>query len=144
MIIGMTGTRHGMTEAQKESFRELLIWFKEHTPPWDKPELHHGDCVGADEEAHKIAKDLDYRVIVHPPINESARAFCLGDKILEQKEYIDRNHDIVDVSDYLIGAPSSSREQVRSGTWATMRYSAKNYPDNLIIIQPDGETRSDI
>lgn len=89
-------------------------------------EFHHGDCVGGDEEAHEIALALGFRIVVHPPLNRSKRAFCTGAfQVLKPKSYITRNHDIVDVCRLLIAAPKTEEEELRSGTWATVRYARK-------------------
>lgn len=67
------------------------------------------------------------------------RSYCQGDVIKEEKEYIQRNHDIVDDSDMLIAFPSTMNEILRSGTWATIRY-AKKRGKMVLIIFPDGST----
>ncbi len=41
MKIGITGTRSGMREAQREQF---YLWLWENAPQIE--EFHHGDCVG--------------------------------------------------------------------------------------------------
>lgn len=135
MKIGFTGTKRGMSCDQYGKFKSIL---KEH--PYG--ELHHGDCIGSDYEAHILALFLKMAVIVHPPINPKSRAFC-GDSnapgakvsILNPKEYLERNHDIVDTCDILIATPAQSKEVLRSGTWATIRYARKNNKQ-VIIIEP--------
>lgn len=75
-------------------------------------------------------------IIIHPPINSSKRAWKNG-ILKKEKEYLDRNHDIVDCSDILITCPKEDVEQLRSGTWATIRY-AKKSNKKTIIIYPSG------
>lgn len=43
-------------------------------------ELHHGDCVGADADAHRLAREhlTTTRIVVHPPDNPVKRASCHG------------------------------------------------------------------
>lgn len=84
-------------------------------------EFHHGDCVGADAEAHAIAVDLGIPVVIHPPLDPKARAGCQSQYIRERHPYVERNHHIVQETDYLIAAPKGP-EVTRSGTWATVRY----------------------
>lgn len=117
--VGFTGTQHGMSDAQKDFLRELL-----HAPG---TELHHGDCVGADEEADEIARSLGCKIVVHPPSDPKKRAFCAqpGDTVWEERHYLERNVDIVDATRELVAAPLTDREQLRSGTWATVRYARK-------------------
>lgn len=47
-----------------------------------------------------------------------------------------RNHDIVDATEWLIATPKKF-EEIRSGTWATVRY-AKKVKKPVTIIWPDG------
>ncbi len=132
MIIGFTGTQIGMTEIQKEKVKSFLLK--------NNIELvRHGDCVGADSDFHNICAELKLKIIIHPPNIKSKRAFCKGDIILPEKWYIDRNHDIVDGCDLLIGTPQQDTEQLRSGTWATIRFGKKTNK-KVIIIYPDGKS----
>ena len=123
MKIGFTGTRFGMSATQIEWLEEF---FKTH----DVTQFHHGDCVGADEEAHKIAdKVFGIKTFVHPPINEKHRAYCLGDVIYLAKPYMERNKDIVLATDKLVAMPRTVGETNRSGTWSTVRYARKTHKD---------------
>src|SRR3989304_1568958 len=96
--IGFTGSRRGMTKAQKAVLNEI---FGGHTPF----ELHHGDCVGADEDAHNIAREIEKRtgqfvkIVVHPPSNYKLRAYTIPDTLKKEKEYLERNKDIVNETD---------------------------------------------
>ena len=126
--IGFTGTQRGMTNKQKSEFTKYLrLYIDKNT----NVIFHHGDCIGADTDAHEIAKKLNCKIVIHPPKNEKKRAFCKGDIILKQKDYLKRNKDIVDISEILIGAPDSP-EKLRSGTWSTIRYARKS--EKIIII----------
>lgn len=80
-----------------------------------------------------------FKIIVHPPKNNTMRSYCKGDVIKEEKEYIKRNHNIVDESDMLVAFPSTKSEILRSGTWATIRY-ARKQNKLVLIIFPDGST----
>lgn len=131
-LIGFTGTRHGMTEAQIVSVTTTLLRL-------DLLEFHHGDCIGADVQAAEIAKAQGYIIVGHPPVNEYRRAFFFNDMTRTAKPYIERNHALVDAVGILIAAPETAREQHRSGTWATIRY-AKSNNVRVIIINPDGRT----
>jgi hypothetical protein len=120
MRVGFTGTSEGMSESQRNQLRE---WLSTHAPI---TEFHHGDCVGADHEAHQIAIAYDIDIYIHPPENASKRAWCGGAvHIYPTKPYLARNHDIVDLTDVLIVAPKTDTEELRSGTWATYRYAMK-------------------
>lgn len=123
--IGFTGSQKGLTGEQY-----ALIW---HFLTQHQGNFHHGDCIGADQVAHKIAEDLKYYIIIHPPTNESKRAFCKGQETRPPKPYLQRNHEIVDSCNILIAAPKEKHEVLRSGTWATIRYARKKNVPVLIV-----------
>jgi len=140
MKIGFTGTQKGMTENQKIGFSYLIKYL-------NIKEFAHGDCIGADANAHDLVfqyftdclkQDLFRgKIVIHPPINPTKRAFCKSREIRECLPYIDRNHNIVDECKILIGTPKGYEEELRSGTWATLRY-AKRISRSNYIIYPDG------
>jgi hypothetical protein len=132
MKIGFTGTQAGMSVPQQDMFLYLMYQF---TPQ----EFHHGDCIGADAEAHDIVTEQcpGTKIIVHPPNNSSKRAFKRGDDIRVPLEYIQRNRYIVVESDIVIAAPRELKEVLRSGTWSTIRF-AKTIKKPLYIIMRDG------
>jgi len=135
--VGFTGTKVGMSDAQKKT---LLNWLKACRRFYrDYAEFHHGDCIGADAEAHDIATLVGFETSIHPPINEYARAFCTPSfGSYEAKEYIERNHEIVDCVRVLIATPQTNEEVMRSGTWATVRY-ARKCKKPVILIMPSGK-----
>lgn len=143
MKIGFTGTQAGMTSEQKMKFTRVLDKLIHNAPIdtlYHELEFHHGDCIGADAEAGEIADNRDFFIAVHPPTNKSKRAFVDFDMEFAARPYLDRDHDIVDATDILIATPKEADEQVRSGTWATVRYALKSRPriKPVIIILPDG------
>ena len=127
MIVGFTGTQVGMTPEQMAAVREALA-----NP--NTKEFHHGDCIGADEEAHNIAVEFHIPIFVHPPVNPNKQAFCREGFHFEPRPYLIRNHDIVDACNLLIATPRGP-EELRSGTWATIRYASK-IGRQLLIIEP--------
>lgn len=132
MRLGFTGTRKGMTVAQRFVFADIL-------KATASGELHHGDCLGADAGAHSIACDLGWDIIIHPPKNNKARAFCRPAKVIAPPDdFIVRNHHIVDDTEMLVAAPGSECEDLRSGTWATVRY-ARKLRRPIAIIWPSGD-----
>lgn len=127
MKIGFTGTRHGMNELQ-------LLIFAHTIQSLELGEFHHGDCVGADSQAHDIALKHGHKIHIHPPKSSSKRAFCEGAiKVYSEKSYIPRDHDIVDACDVLIAAPNTEKEVLRSGAWTTIRYARKKKKQGKII-----------
>lgn len=82
-------------------------------------------------------------IIGHPPEQGNRRAFLDYDEEREPKSYLKRNHDIVDEGvDGLIAAPNGWVEELRSGTWATVRY-ARKLKRRIWIIRPDGTLRKE-
>lgn len=102
-------------------------------------QFHHGDCVGADDEAAELAFRLQWEVHGHPPLNESKRAFSPYTHVwYPAKDYHPRNHDIVDATTILIGTPSDYSPWANSGTWATIRYGISQ-KRIVYVFLPDGE-----
>jgi len=120
MKVGFTGTQVGMTNRQKLELKEYLQVL-------GVTELHHGDCVGADDEAADIARLMGIRLVMHPPTDSRKRAynFRIGEEVRDQHPYLTRNHHIVDETEILIATPKTGYEELRSGTWATVRYARK-------------------
>ena len=141
--LGFTGSSDTLLRPQIATLKCILLDL--YSEGWRR--LHHGDCINADATAHNIWKGiaLDAVVGIHPPTNPNKRAFCngsLGDEIYPEKDYLARNHDIVDAAANLIGAPRGSVEELRSGTWATIRY-ARKVGIPRILIFPDGRVSYD-
>jgi len=127
-IFGFTGSRRGMTQPQEYNLRQQLQ---------RGDILLHGDCVGADAQAHDIALDSGCLVEIYPPTDVTMRARCVGGIVHPAQDYIARNHAIVDHCGLLIATPLTPEEEQRSGTWATMRY-AKRINKRVILLTPDG------
>ena len=84
--------------------------------------------------------DMNIKIIGHPPIDDkelSAKAVELSSELVEKKEYLQRNKDVVDSSDTLVAFPRTYEEQLRSGTWSTIRYARKKNK-TIVIIYPNG------
>lgn len=121
--IGFTGTQKGMTQRQKEQV-ELILTF--HKFAGGIGAVHHGDCIGADDEFNTIAGKYCLVRIAHPSSNTPGkRAYGRCEVTLSAKPALERNHDIVDAADIMIATPKERREVLRSGTWATIRYCKK-------------------
>jgi hypothetical protein len=117
MKVGITGTRLGISIKAIHKLEDTLIELQ-------ATELHHGDCCGADSQAHDVAKRLDIRVVGHPPLKAELRAFRKFDEERPAKDYLVRNRDIVNEVEHLIALPDGP-ERTRSGTWSTVRYARK-------------------
>lgn len=135
--ISMTGSRtiNTLTQKQLVNFRQLMIEYR------DKgyTHLNHGDCQGADEIAHEIAIELGLEIVIYPPDKTKYRANCKGENVTIRPEasYRSRNQAIVNNGHVLLALPNSNCEQLRSGTWMTVRMARKaNLP--MMICYPDG------
>lgn len=128
MKVGFTGSREGMSQHQKEQF--ILKMFQ-----LLPEEFHHGDCEGADAEAHDLIREFlpKVKIIVYPPLSFRHRAMKQGDETKEPEAYIKRDYRIVDSTDCLIGAPLTDSELIRSGTWTTIRYARKIGRDIYVL-----------
>lgn len=119
--VGFTGTRKGMSEAQKQAFTNAMRTLA-------PSHFRHGACVGADREAHDIVRALFpasiCRITAHPStMTGMTDDFCIrdADEVMQAKLPLERNRDIVSAAEYMIAAPESDAEVLRSGTWATIR-----------------------
>lgn len=136
MKVGFTGTQRGMTPIQRVEFTSALLVLGEDDTP---NILHQGDCIGADANAALIGRELGFSIVSHPPILAVKRAFFEADVTMPQRDYISRNHDIVNAVEYMLATPGEMIEQLRSGTWATIRYAKKaKHLKGWAIIFPDG------
>jgi hypothetical protein len=128
--LGFTGTRDGMTQHQRERLQRIL---DEHG--WRIIEAHHGDCIGADEEFHDlVAATLGVDILwVHPPLVSKYRAFKQSPHILPARGYLERDRDIVDMTDALIATPKTKLRAPRSGTWYTIEYADAMHHPRLVL-----------
>ena len=145
--IGMSGTRHGMTDAQQRSLVERAS--QGHVLG------HHGCCVGADEQFHWILFELGLSCIGHPPTDQKLAMKILDDtpenlalafqELRDPRPYLDRNEDIVNETSELWAFPYQTQhnepDSRTGGTWYTIRY-ALNTGKPVKIIWPDGSTEN--
>jgi hypothetical protein len=133
--VGFTGTRDGYNAEQSVKFSRLMRKFV--------GEFNDGWAVGADEQAARFVDRVGGFVIhAHPPTNPKYRSDFKprSAQIVwhEEKEYVERDLDIVVASEVMIATPRQFTEIRRgSGTWLTIRLSrAETKP--LAIIHKDG------
>ena len=119
MIVGFTGSQKGMSSFQLHRLEHLLEELK-------PTQVHHGDCIGADEMLHsKVRRMFPEAVIhVHPAM-------------------MTRNQAIVDSCELLIATPARvESSSPYSGTWTTIRR-ARKAGKEVVIIWMDGRTEGD-
>lgn len=129
-VVGFSGTRHGMTQAQARAVLALL-------EELGATEVHHGDCVGADAEVNTLALLVGARRVGHPPVNARYRAYCVVEEDRPPEAFLIRDQDIVNDSPAMIFAPFEDAEQPRGGTWATVRM-ARQASRRRAIVNRDG------
>ena len=127
--VAFTGTQAGMNTRQLRALRTLLRDLG--------CVFHHGGCIGADAQAHGIAMQYRYPVIVHPPsdLKKYAR-ISGGQEVRPAKDYLIRNREMVDECTILFAAPRKNTEVLRSGTWATIRY-ARTRGLTIVMLWPN-------
>jgi len=143
--IGITGTRAGCTQQQTEAIRAHLIQtvLACYAGP---PTFHHGGCVGADRDLHRLVREVwgrTVRIVIHPAIDQPAGLcdWTDADEMREPAPSLVRNRAIVDAIRFgaLYACPKGMMSEMRSGTWATIRY-AERMKKGAIIFWPDGTT----
>lgn len=137
LVLAFTGTKKGMTDAQKRGLRvRLHAAFKKYK---GNVQFHHGDCIGADADAHEIAvEELGVDAIwIHPGSNPKMRAHKWSPHILPPDDNLDRNRTMVRLCHGLIAAPSGLVELFRgSGTWMTIREARDRQRKPLTLLRP--------
>jgi len=143
MEVGFTGTRRGMTAAQKivtfDLLRQIDDTFQETIV------VHHGCCIGSDEEFAEKCDSMGFDVIGHPPTVTSFMSRRATDlSILRAPApYAIRNQAIVDASGVMIATPRESQPQPVGGTWMTIRMALRALRASklvrLHVIGPDGQ-----
>lgn len=135
MNLGFTGTRNGMTREQMQTLQRIVQAIA-------PARFHHGACVGADEQAVVAVRYFlpPEGVVAYPPDDDkliSPEAIRLSGVVRPPEPYLKRNMAIVRASWVLVATPEQSEEQMRSGTWTTIRYGrAAKHP--VFIIRPNG------
>jgi hypothetical protein len=131
---GFTGTRAGMSVRQHGWCRMLL--------EKGRPSIfQHGGAFGADTQVHAVWKEL--KLVGHAqvwPADEKRRKLFLNQPNVRVHDIMDplvRNEKIVDGSLFMVAAPHTQHEILRSGTWHTIRCAIKAEKPTLIL-WPDG------
>jgi len=125
MKISFTGTRRGMTENQRKS---IECWLLIHEK--DVAMASHGCCIGADIQFHCLLREVfgsRILIAVFPSTAKTAAPIPKdADYVAPPRPPLVRDKDIMNNGrDFLLVAPYTSEEVLRSGTWATKRYAEK-------------------
>ena len=124
--IGFIGTQSDLSSDKERQVR-LRNFLSGARTGYTDYVFHHGDGIGMDSVAHGIASSLGYKIHIHPPNVDTKRAYCTQyNTIAYPKTYMDRNLDIAKTSHILIAMPKNpNEEEIRSGTWSTVRRARK-------------------
>lgn len=128
-VIGFTGTREGMTESQKKAVHSALLYAISQGPTI----AIHGDCIGADAQFDEICQSLHIETFCRPCTLMNYRANTSATILAEAEHPLTRNKKIVDGCSLLLATPQTAHEELRSGTWSTIRYARRVFKPNLIF-----------
>jgi hypothetical protein len=152
--VASTGTQLGMTLLQQRVVGRMLAKLLQRHR--DRLYVVHGDCVGSDAMCDALCAAYQIRRGIYPSDVESKRAHRErnGAEVLRPPSPpLERNGRIVSSSDLLIATPKSHEEELRSGTWATVRCARKLYQErsgpqatmfdekkagSIVIVWPNG------
>lgn len=128
-----TGTRKGLTPAQRASLQRVL----ERLHAEGFTIAHNGSAIGADYEAALICRSIGFYIIAHPSSLVTATAQIPFDETHPPAGAKKRDRDMVRAAEVLVACPVRPAEDVSSGTWYTIRYAQKqNVP--VKFVWPDG------
>lgn len=141
-VIAFTGTRRGLSRSQYQALVEVLSAFP-------GAPVHNGAAHGADRECLAALTKLGPRNVHYWPSNESQREYAfrwgtdferhpLGAKFNPMLPPLDRNRRMVEAATVVVACPQGYAEELRSGTWATVRH-ARRLGRRLVIVWPDGQ-----
>lgn len=135
-IVGFTGTRKRVLPLQRFGLRRLLrcLFGMGHR------RFVHGCCKGADWIATEIAYEMGYVIEGYPSNLRNfvdVRSIAACDWIHMPRPPLDRNALIIHPAHVVVGVPATEEEEVRSGTWATIRL-ARKAAKPLVLVYPDG------
>jgi hypothetical protein len=123
-----TGTRSGMTDAQKAEVERLFVELRITT-------LYHGASIGADEETSLIAQRLGINVRAFPGNVDADRSkLAHADAWERPASPLARSKAMVRRAHLVIAAPDGP-EKPRSGTWATIRF-ARGEGKTVHLVEP--------
>jgi hypothetical protein len=133
--VSFTGTRYGCTPHQ---LKELKSWLH-----YNKASISlaaHGSCMGADVEFHNLVREICGNAVflaVYPSTASTRRAVEGADFVDHPAPPLVRNKRIVIAGDFLLVAPRTMNEEVRSGTWHAFRFAkGRNMPYKIFWPEP--------
>lgn len=126
--IVITGTR----QEPGDAIRIIMLQLLSFNPA--KVKFIVGGASGVDITFAMLARALDFEVFVvlpNAPFDERADEYCTGFEQLTttgpvSKRYLARNTRMLELcTGHVLAFPKSNKEELRSGTWATIRRARK-------------------
>jgi len=137
MMVGFTGTRNGLLHPQHRKLVDVVSKLT-------LTAFVHGGCRGADTLAHYAVRESfpDIPIFILPTNHDSGSVVTMPmypgkNIVLQPRKALDRNRIIVRVVCGLIATPRLMKEELRSGTWYTIRQARKRGVP-VLIVWPDG------
>jgi hypothetical protein len=138
-LLGFTGTRQGCTDAQLHALARAIGHHSQPNHALSPGQFHHGRAVGADAQAHGLAQYMRWEVHVWPSHGTDGATVPLPYVEHPKGDPLERNRQIIEATDHLIACPAGMAEELRSGTWAAVRY-ARRLRRPITLCWPDGTT----
>lgn len=141
-VLAFTGTLKGTTKFQWQTLDDLLRSQESGTA------VCHGVAIGADYEFHQLCRGYAMPICGFPGNIANKRADIPAQEfaiLFPEKYPLVRNRDMVDYSKlysnqygFLIVCPKGEHEELRSGTWAAVRYARASAMNIAYIWPSDG------
>jgi len=142
-----TGTRKPVTDEQLDQMYTIMRRLKDQH---GYNRIFHGCAKESDRRAHLMAVALGLDRELYPS-NDEQETWASSQRsggttiIYPMRPPLDRNHYMLDragTNTRLIAVPHLSVEEIRSGTWATVRY-ARMLKRRITILWPDGRVEEE-
>lgn len=148
VAIAVTATRQGLTLQQKHTLEKLLDILPR-AETLTQFQVYHGAALGGDQQVaeifHRRRAELGVsRIVAFPsdiPTQVSIRSLMLSDEKKEPAPPLARNATMVRDAWLVLAFPARATEEVRSGTWATIR-NARRWGLYHMIVWPNGACES--
>jgi hypothetical protein len=100
MACALACTRRDITDAQRTTSAIVLAE--------QRAAEYHRNCIDANAEAHDLTVSMSCKVVIHPPITETRRAWKRAARFHEPKQYLACNKDIVRAIEMLRATPAEA------------------------------------
>ena len=136
-VVGFTGAREGSTPSQTE----VIVHELRRVRDGDVTAYFlHGDCVGADAQIARVARELGFTCWAFPGCDHLGRSplrarTSFNDVVVTPSWYLTRDQLIVDLADEVLAVAGPRFDTPRSGTGYTVRYARKVAKPTRVVRQ---------